>query len=162
MRQMKCHHNADYASLQHTVALPQHIVASLQHLSANANSFVCMSPFVSIGLVNTSQLTCEYVSFGMWIRLIWHVNTSHLTCVQWDSITTPTMGWLQCAGSIKLYVSFAEYCLFCRALLQKRRIILSILLTQATPYASLQCLPANARSLVMYVLFFFPVHRILL
>jgi len=34
----------------------------------------------------------------------------------------------------KLYVSFAEYCLFYRALLQKKPIILSILLTVATPY----------------------------
>jgi len=37
-------------------------------------------------------------------------------------------------GSIKLYVSFAEYSLFYRVLLQKRPIILSILLTKATPY----------------------------
>jgi len=44
------------------------------------------------------------------------------------------MGWLRCVGSIKLYVSFAEYSLFYRALLQKRPIILSILLTVATPY----------------------------
>jgi len=36
--------------------------------------------------------------------------------------------WQRLAGSlIKLYVSFAEYCLFDRALLQKRPIILSIL-----------------------------------
>jgi len=35
----------------------------------------------------------------------------------------------------KLLVSFAEYCLFCRALLQKRPIILSILRTEATPYS---------------------------
>jgi len=42
------------------------------------------------------------------------------------------MGWLQSVGSIKLYVSFAEYCLFYKALLQKRSIILSILLTEAT------------------------------
>jgi len=45
------------------------------------------------------------------------------------------MGWLRSVGSIKLQVSFAEYCLFCRALLQKRPMILSILLTKATPYA---------------------------
>ena len=44
------------------------------------------------------------------------------------------MGWLRCVGSIKLYVSFAEYNLFYRALLQKRPITLSILLTKATPY----------------------------
>jgi len=44
-----------------------------------------------------------------------------------------TMGWLRSVGSIKLYVSYAEY-LFYRALLQKRPTILSILLTKATPY----------------------------
>ena len=36
--------------------------------------------------------------------------------------------------SIKLWLCFAEYRLFYRALLQKRPIILSILLTKATPY----------------------------
>jgi len=35
---------------------------------------------------------------------------------------------------IKLQVSFAEYCLFYRALLQKRPIVSSILLIEATPY----------------------------
>jgi len=44
------------------------------------------------------------------------------------------MGWLRSVGSRKLYVSFAEYSLFYRALLQKRPIILSILLTEATAY----------------------------
>ena len=44
-----------------------------------------------------------------------------------------SMGWLRSVGSIKLYVSFAEYCLFYRALLQKRPTILSIPLTVATP-----------------------------
>jgi len=42
-------------------------------------------------------------------------------------------GWLRSVGSIKLHVSFAEYRLFYRALLQKRPKILSILLTEATP-----------------------------
>jgi len=44
------------------------------------------------------------------------------------------MGWLRSVGSIKLQVSFAEYRLFYRALLQKRPTILSIILTKATPY----------------------------
>ena len=44
------------------------------------------------------------------------------------------MGWLWQVGSIKLYVSFAEYRLFYRARLQKRPIIFSILLTEATLY----------------------------
>ena len=48
--------------------------------------------------------------------------------------TTYMGGWLRLVGSIKLHISFAEYRLFYRALLQKRPIILSILLTEATPY----------------------------
>jgi len=39
----------------------------------------------------------------------------------------------------KLQVYFAEYSLFYRALLQKRRIILSILFTEATPYVWKSC-----------------------
>jgi len=44
-----------------------------------------------------------------------------------------TMGWLRLVGSLKLQVSFAEYSLFYRALLQKRPIILRSLLSVATP-----------------------------
>ena len=44
------------------------------------------------------------------------------------------MGWLRLVGSIKVYVSFVEYSLFYRALLQKGPIILSILLIKAAPY----------------------------
>jgi len=45
-----------------------------------------------------------------------------------------TMGWLQLVGSLKLQVSFAEYRLFYRALLQKRPTVLRSLLIVATPY----------------------------
>jgi len=44
------------------------------------------------------------------------------------------IGWLRLVGSIKLQVFFAEYRLFYKALLQKRPVLLSILLTEATPY----------------------------
>ena len=44
------------------------------------------------------------------------------------------MGWLRLVGSLKLQVSFAEYRLFYRAVLQKRPIILRSLLIVATPY----------------------------
>ena len=43
------------------------------------------------------------------------------------------VGWLQLVGSLKLQVSFAEYSLFYRALLQKRPITLRSLLIVATP-----------------------------
>jgi len=44
------------------------------------------------------------------------------------------MGWLRLGGSLKLYVSFAEYRLIYRARLQKRPTILRSLLIVATPY----------------------------
>jgi len=44
------------------------------------------------------------------------------------------MGWLRFAGSLKLYISLENICLFCRALLQKRPVILRSLLVVATPY----------------------------
>ena len=47
-----------------------------------------------------------------------------------------TMGWHQLVDSLKLQVSFAEYSLFYRDLLQKRPIILRSLLIVATPYLS--------------------------
>ena len=46
------------------------------------------------------------------------------------------MGWLRLVGSLKSYVSFAEYGLFYRAFLPKRPMILSSLLNVATPYLS--------------------------
>jgi len=45
-----------------------------------------------------------------------------------------TYGVAQLVGSLKLYVSIAEYSLFHRALLQKRPIILRSLLIVATPH----------------------------
>ena len=43
------------------------------------------------------------------------------------------VGWLRLVGSLKLKVSFAEYRLFYKALLQKRPIILRSVLIVATP-----------------------------
>ena len=44
------------------------------------------------------------------------------------------MGWPRLVGSLKLRVSFAEYSLFYRAILQKRPVILRSPLIVATPY----------------------------
>jgi len=44
------------------------------------------------------------------------------------------MGWLRLVGCLKIYVSLQNIGLFCRSLLQKRPIFLSILLIEATPY----------------------------
>ena len=45
------------------------------------------------------------------------------------------MGCLRLVGFLKVQVAFAEYRLFCKALLQKRPVILRSLLIEATPYA---------------------------
>jgi len=46
------------------------------------------------------------------------------------------MGWLRWVGCLKIQVSLQNTGLFCRALLQKRPIFLSILLIVATPYVN--------------------------
>jgi len=54
------------------------------------------------------------------------------------------MGWLRLVGFLKLHVSFAEYHLFYRAILQKRPIILRSLSIVATSYScnhSTECPP---------------------
>ena len=49
------------------------------------------------------------------------------------AVQASSMGWLRLVGSLKLYVCFAEYRLFYRALLQKRPVFLRSLLVVATP-----------------------------
>ena len=46
---------------------------------------------------------------------------------------TPDMGCLPFVGPLKVYVSFAEYIFFNKALLQKRPVILRSLLIVGTP-----------------------------
>ena len=53
------------------------------------------------------------------------------------------MGWLRLVGSLKLQVSLENIGLFCRALLQKRPIILRSLLIVATPHH-----PCASRALI--------------
>ena len=74
--------------------------------------------------------TCERVSLSLCLS----VSLSLSLCV-WVSnlFSFYAMGWLRLVGSLKLYVSFAEYRLFYRAPLQKRPIILRSLLIEATP-----------------------------
>jgi len=63
------------------------------------------------------------------------------------------MGWLRLAGSLKDQVSFAEYSLFYKALLQKRPIILKSILIVATPQ------DAQSQRLALGDVFFFLVQR---
>jgi len=69
---------------------------------------------------------------------VWILNVYDATRLQKQLCKSSThfrggMGWLRLVGSLKLYVSFAGYSLFYRALLQKRPMILRSLLIVATP-----------------------------
>jgi len=94
--------------------------------------------------MHESYHTYEWVTSHMWIMtsltcMAWSVHvTSHVTHMNdvhrhVTHINNIHMGWLRLVGSLKWQVSFAEYCLFYRALLQKRPIILRSLLIVATP-----------------------------
>jgi len=60
------------------------------------------------------NMCCEYVHIGVKMYI--------LSCVVNRYIIVNTV-WLQSVESIKLQVSFAEYRLFCRSLLQNRPIV---------------------------------------
>jgi len=84
----------------------------------------------------------EYHALNMWSNV---ANTYHkliyIPRTQYAvSISHPSMGWLRLVGSIKWQVSFAKEPYKRDAILQKRPIILSILLTVATPYHALNVL----------------------
>ena len=77
-------------------------------------------------LIYTQMCVCTHIC--VYIRIYAHI------CVQCTNMCA--MGWRRLVGFLKLQVSFAEYRLFNRPLLQKRPIILLILLTEATPYVN--------------------------
>jgi len=65
---------------------------------------------------------------------ILYTHTSSFLPTRGHTGVVPCMRWLQLVGSIKLQVSFAKETYRRDAILQKKPIILSILLTVATPY----------------------------
>jgi len=75
-----------------------------------------------------SALLRNVLAFCEFVRL--------LACCVWRRICCwhTCMRWLRLVGSLKSYVSLAEYCHFCRALLQKRPLLLRSLLIVATQY----------------------------
>jgi len=91
-------------------------------------------------LSRVSRLRVCQLPYSTRIRVYIHTHVPpSLTAVAYVSYSKtqmhiPHMGWLRLVGSIRLQVSFAEHSLFYRALLQKRLIILSMLLTEAIPY----------------------------
>jgi len=102
-----------------------HIWTSRQHVISHVWTIHGTHITLHCTHINTTRHTyvCVYVCHT-YERVASHICTSHVT----------PMGWLRSVGSIKLQVSFPEYRLFYRALLQKRPIISPILLTKAIPY----------------------------
>ena len=82
--------------------------------------------------VDVSVCMCVYVCAR--VRLV--VIASHL------SYAESYIRWLRLVNSLRLQISFAEYRLFYRDLLQKRPIILRSLLSVATPYTC-KCMHAQ-------------------
>jgi len=70
--------------------------------------------------LNESCHACEPAMYNEWMGHVTRMNDC-------------TMGWLRWVGCLKIQVSLQNTGLFCRALLQKRPIFLSILLIVATP-----------------------------
>jgi len=62
-----------------------------------------------------------------------HLTLRASTSASESAVVCCGMGWLRLLGSLKFWVSLAEYSLLYKALLQKRPIILRSLLIAATP-----------------------------
>jgi len=81
--------------------------------------------------IEMHHVTQVWMSHVKHINERWHAYECVMSQVEMSHVMR--MGWLRLVGSLKLWVSFAEYSLFCRALLQKRRKIWRSLLIVATP-----------------------------
>ena len=68
--------------------------------------------------------------------IVCFIVTTHVYSAASRMVLT-TMGWLRLVGSLELQVSFAEYCLFDRAILPKRPIICFIVTTHV--YSAVSC-----------------------
>jgi len=108
------------------------------------HSFICMRavplihmevPFHSFIWNGTHMYECRSIyERCLCFFHVWQVYVCRCRRTCWRYMVAKThMGWLRLVGSIKLQVSCTEYSLFYRALLQKRPIILSILLTEVAP-----------------------------
>jgi len=107
---------------------------------------VCCSMYVPLSmegasLPNTKGMRTSPICGDVTHSHVWHDSTICVTQTIQTCDTTHSpvrwlipMGWLRWVGCLKIQVSLQNTGLFCRALLQKRPIILSILLIVATPY----------------------------
>ena len=98
-------------------------------------SINCRLPFVLSTVPLQISPWCKACSHTFWVLLWKRAVFSNLSLLWWVPCHFTGcarllwgMEWLRLVGAIKLLVSFAEYCLFYRALLQKRPIILRSLL----------------------------------
>ena len=129
---------------------------------------ICLYIYTRPGIVRRNPYVCTYIlaeeSSGysrkqsdsficvlllMTASRVWN-DMTHLHV--WHSVAS--MGWLRLVGSLKLYVSFAEYRLCYRSLVQKRLIILRSLLLAATLYPIVRILALRSgivrRNLYLY------------
>ena len=115
---------------------------STQHITSKSNATKPRAFYQTTTWRNYSQYR---IAATGWRRVIGYL----ISCRSF-SAKEPLITGLFCKI---LWVSFAEYCVFYRALLQKSPIILSILLTKATPQCAAGCL-MNARFRRQYSLFY--------
>ena len=127
--------------LTHTIALPHCIITSLNGMSCHAICHMSRHMFChksrhiplrrSTACITSHTIALPH-SYSLWLKKTYHCITS----LTYHCITSLifAIACLRLVASIKLSASFAEYSLFYRALLQKRPIILSTLLTEAKAY----------------------------
>ena len=105
----------------------------LRNKSSTAWSCAENQIFVGFLRIKSSEQDFKYLCWWISKILLWHIFTwKEIYMIDWVG----RMGWLRLVGSLKSYVSFAEYSLFYRALLQKRPMIVRSLRIVATPYHS--------------------------
>ena len=129
----------EHTYMSHTSCQGTHLYESYE-LSRNTldltipvttHAFVLRLIYVTYFCNALSQGRGCYFLGATWLKCVTH-DMTHMC----DMTHICDMWWLRLVGSFKIWVSFAEYRLFDRALLQKRPITLWSLLIVATPYDS--------------------------
>ena len=123
------------------------VLQSLQYFATHNHRSTDFSEFPSISSTNFCKIEYSRKTNGLPVR--YHHRVDYLFVHSWVmshvwTMMRPTRWWYGVATVSKIdkmIVSFAEYCLFYMVFLQRRFIILSILLTKATPYLTLQSTP---------------------
>jgi len=139
------------------------------YICINAHTYLCIY-YIYIYIyiyIYTYTYVCECVCVNV-LRIhiqIYHTNTvwwahrglffSNVHLYENKTLILCVYRWLRLVGSLKSHVSFAEYCLFYRTLLQKRPTISRSLLIGATPYVHIHvysvCICIYTHILCVYV-----------